>query len=639
MGLDIQAPRSQGPTVRPDNESEIAAAHNEKSEPQEGSTTEGNAQPTSNTVNSMKQAGTETKGSMKTSGRFLQQELANQLEKKTSPNEDRSGGLLKSPTSFGAGQAGSANPLAGSPVMQSWSGPAPTRFGNDVKRFAPAGQQGGTAAATKSANPDAAVETARKEAQVLMDRGIKSLKEGRYNEAIEAFQEGFRTYPDRAFILNEASTLLDAGRYSEAVLAYDRYLSDPDAPRADEARAAMERAKAKMGGSEATITGVAESRNQFEKGTLAFKGGRYQEALDAFEKADELNPLADFKYNQAAALEKLGRPYAAADRLQAYLDAKPGAKDTVQVTDRMNKLRAAADKAPITATGIAGGQEWMSRGNRLLFAHKYDEAVKAYDEGFRTYPDSKFILNKAAAQLDGGRYAEADLTYQRYLSDPNAPRADEAKAAQARARAHMGGHEANVTDGPEARRLFDAGTAAYKEGRYEEALAAFEGAYQHNPAPEFKYNQAAALEKLGRPYAAADRYSQYLAEKPNATDAQKVNKHIDKLRNEADKAPITAGGIAGGQEWMSRGNRLLSAHKYDEAVTAFQEGFRTYPDQKFILNEAAALLNGGRFAEADLAYQRYLSDPNAPRADEARAAQERARAHLGGKGSDRDGRC
>ena len=55
---------------------------------------------------------------------------------------------------------------------------------------------------------------------------------------------------------------------------------------------------------------------------------------------------------------------------------------------------------------------------------------------------SKFILNKAAALLDGGRYAEADLAYQTYLSDPNAPRADEAREAQQRARAHMGGREA-----------------------------------------------------------------------------------------------------------------------------------------------------------------------------------------------------
>ncbi len=426
MVMDIKPPMSQGPTVRPVDQNEIEAVHDKKSGEQEGSATAGNAQATSNTVQAMKQAGTEAKGSMKISENFLQQSLTSQLERKVTQNEDRSAGLLAWPKSLGTGQNSNATPLLGSPVMS-------------------AGTQSTASIAKFSSDPSA---TALKEAKVLMDQGNKLLNQGRYNEALEVFQEGFRTYPDRAFILNEASTLLDAGRYSEAVLAYERYLSDPNAPRADEAKAAMERAKAAMGGREATITGVVESKNQFEKGAAAFQAGRYQEALDAFDKAYELNPLAEFKFNQAASLEKLGRPYAAADRLQGYLDAKPGAKDKAEVTDRMNKLREAADKAPITATGLAGGQEWMARGNRLLFAKRYDEAVKAYEEGFRTYPDSKFILNKASALLDGGRYSEAVRAYERYLSDPNAPRADEARAAQQKARAHLGGREANIMPGP-----------------------------------------------------------------------------------------------------------------------------------------------------------------------------------------------
>jgi tetratricopeptide (TPR) repeat protein len=572
---------SQGPIVRTDDQVEIAADQAQKSAETEGNATAGTNQADPNTVRGMKQAGTEAKGSMKTNETFRQQQLSEQL--------------------------------AGRNVSQFSSSP---------------NMAGGT---NTAAPPDPKLEKARKEAQVWMDHGNKMLKEHRYNEALESFEEGFRTYPHPSFLLNKASTLLDAGRHSEAVQAYERYLSDPDAPRADEAKAAMERAKAAMGGREATATGVAESRTEFEKGAAAYKAGKYQEALDSFEKAYELNPLADFKFNQASALEKLGRPYAAADRLQEYLKAKPDAKDTVEVTERMNKMRETADKAPITATGREGGQEWMSRGNRLLHAHKYDEAVKAYDEGFRTYPSEKFILNKAAAQLDSGKYAEADLTYQRYLANPNAERADEAREAQQRARAKMGGREANVTDVPESKRLFEAGAIAYKEGRYKEALDNFEQAYEKNPLPEFKYNMGASLEKLGRPYAAADRYTQYAKEKPNASDAQKVSSHAEKIRNEADKAPITASGQAGGQEWMYRGNRLLSAKRYDEAVNAYEEGFRTYPDSKFLMNKGTALLDGGRYAEADLAYQTYLSDPNAERADEVRTAQERARAHMGGR--------
>ena len=203
-------------------------------------------------------------------------------------------------------------------------------------------------------------------------------------------------------------------------------------------------------------------------------------------------------------------------------------------------------------------------------ARRYNEAVKAYDEGFKMYPSEKFILNKAAALRDGGRHSEAVKEYERYLSDPNAPRADEARAA-------MESSKAEVAKG-ESRNEYDKGALAYKAGRYQEALDAFEKAYELNPLPEFKYNMGASLEKLGRPYAAAERYGEYAKEKPNAADAQKVNSHAEKLRTEADKAPITANGRAGGQEWMLRGNRLLSAHSYNEAVSAFDEGFRTYPD-------------------------------------------------------------
>ena len=154
--MDIKATTSRGAAVISDDQNEYA---DKMSVPQEGSTPNGNTQTSSNTVQSMRQAGTETKASMKTGEMFLQQQLAGQLR--------------------------------------------------NVPQFT-----AGTATATSS---DAGLEKARKEAQVWMDHGIKMLKEHRYNEALEAFEEGFRTYPHSAFLLNKASTLLDAGRYSEAV--------------------------------------------------------------------------------------------------------------------------------------------------------------------------------------------------------------------------------------------------------------------------------------------------------------------------------------------------------------------------------------------------------------------------------------
>ncbi|HSE40377.1 MAG TPA: tetratricopeptide repeat protein, partial [Acidobacteriota bacterium] len=434
--------------------------------------------------------------------------------------------------------------------------------------------------------------------QEWMLRGNRLLFAHKYDEAVKAYDEGFRTYPDSAFILNKAAALLDGGKYAEADLAYQRYLSDPNAPRADEAREAQQRARAHMGGREANVTDVPESKRLFEAGAIAYKEGRYQEALESFEKAYEHNPLPEFKYNQGAALEKLGRPYAAAERYSQYVKEKPNASDAQKVTSQIEKLRTEADKAPITASGQAGGQEWMFRGNRLLFAHKYDEAVKAFEEGFRTYPDRAFVLNKAAALLDGGRYAEADLAYQTYLSDPNAPRADEAREAQQRARAHMSGREATATGVAESQKLFEQGNDHYKAGRYHDAFQAFERAYAQNPLGALRYNQAAALDKLGKRELAAQRYEAYLAETPNAPDAAKVREHITKLRADALKASQNA---------FDRGQAAYQAGNFKEAAHAFAEAYEQKPFPQFLYNQAAAYEKAGDITRAVQNYQLYLS--------------------------------
>ena len=470
---------------------------------------------------------------------------------------------------------------------------------------------------------DPGMKHARKEAQALNDAGLKALKEHRYNEAIELFDQGFRIRPHPTFMLNKAAALFDSGRYAEAKLAYEQYLTYPDAPRADEARRQIERADAALGGQQVTAADVVEARKQLEQGQKAFAAGRYDEALAAFQEAYAHNPMPESKFYQASCFEKLGRPYAAADAYAEYVRIKPDAKDAAQLTRRVEQLRSDADKQPITQSGLAGGQEWMSRGLRLLRAHRYDEAVEAFRAGFRTYPSEKLILNEAAALLDSGRYAEAARAYERYLATPDAPRADEARAALEQAHAGM--------QTEQARDAFDAAQQAVLDKRYDDALKLFEKAYDLKPLPEFKYNQARCLEMLGRNYAAISRYGQYLAASPDAKDAGKVRGHLAELRVKADASPITASGEAGGYEWMTRGMRLSQQQKFNEAAAAFQEGFRTYPDRDFIRYEAKALLDAGRYADADLAYQTYLADPQAPHADTVRAEQREARSHLGGE--------
>jgi tetratricopeptide (TPR) repeat protein len=53
---------------------------------------------------------------------------------------------------------------------------------------------------------------------------------------------------------------------------------------------------------------------------------------------------------------------------------------------------------------------------------------------------------------------------------------------------------------------FDAGNRAFSEGRYEEALTAFQRADQLVPNPSVRFNMAVCLERLGRYDAAAQQY-------------------------------------------------------------------------------------------------------------------------------------
>lgn len=452
------------------------------------------------------------------------------------------------------------------------------------------------------------------EARQVMERGIKLLNQHRYADAIAAFEEGFRLHPDPAFLLNKAAALRDAGRYAEAVMAYENYLSDPQAPRADEAREAMESARSKLGGREPTMTGVVESEKLFTAGVRAYQAGRYDEALEAFEKAFELNPRADLKYNQAACLDKLGRRNAAADRYEAYVLFDPKAADTPKVLARVEKLRTEANTMPITQGGRAGAMEWMSRGNQLIREHRYNEAVAAFEEGFRTYPDAKFLLNKASALLDAGRYAEADLAYQVYLDGTDAPRADEARVAQQRARAQMGGREATYAGLEQAKTYFQQGTDHYKAGRYSDALKAFERVAQLNPRAEVFYNQAACLDKLGRREEAIAKYQQYLTMAPDASDAGKVKTRIGQLQEQM---------MTLAREAFDRGQAAFSKGNYRDAAIAFGEAYQHKALPQFLYNVATSLDKAGDTEQAVRAYQRYLAaSPDAADAGKVRTRIE-----------------
>ncbi|HYO72730.1 MAG TPA: tetratricopeptide repeat protein, partial [Archangium sp.] len=90
-----------------------------------------------------------------------------------------------------------------------------------------------------------------------------------------------------------------------------------------------------------------------------------------------------------------------------------------------------------------------------------------------------------------------------------------------------------------ARRHFERGTTLYQQGRYAEAAAAFEAAYQTLANGVVLYNLGQCYEKLGDLQRALGYYRDYLRTVPNAEDRPLVESLIARLekRYEEERRP------------------------------------------------------------------------------------------------------
>jgi tetratricopeptide (TPR) repeat protein len=82
----------------------------------------------------------------------------------------------------------------------------------------------------------------------------------------------------------------------------------------------------------------------------------------------------------------------------------------------------------------------------------------------------------------------------------------------------------------EARGLFEAGKAAYEDGRFEDALAYFERAYALSPRPGLQYNLGLAYDRLRRDAEALQAFETYLSEQPDPAREQEVQNRVRALR-------------------------------------------------------------------------------------------------------------
>src|SRR5438128_12647190 len=76
------------------------------------------------------------------------------------------------------------------------------------------------------------------------------------------------------------------------------------------------------------------------------------------------------------------------------------------------------------------------------------------------------------------------------------------------------------------RRRYATAQLLYAQGRWAEAMAEFEAAKAAFDRPEFDYNIATCLQKLGRPAAAAEAFMRFLQARPADAEADRIRENI-----------------------------------------------------------------------------------------------------------------
>lgn len=303
-----------------------------------------------------------------------------------------------------------------------------------------------------------------------------------------------------------------------------------------------------------TAPGMTGAAQWNERGAAHLKAGRFEQGLEAFAAAYELNPLSTFLYDQAECLERLGWTEDAAAMYERYLAEGPLMADVAKIRSRVRRLRGETvpegeddDAPPITAKGPAGARAWFDRGQAQYLAGRYTYAAASFRKAFELMRLASFIYNEGSALEKGGHAAAAANAYEHYLLvDPAAADAQEVMATIKRLRGQAPAVGPDSLMDPEedaaaapavtatgrtgAREWYDRGALAYQLGDFKRAYDCFVQAYDLNPHAYLVFNQASCLDQLGNADAAVQAYERYLALDPRARDRAAVRRRIKVLR-------------------------------------------------------------------------------------------------------------
>lgn len=92
-----------------------------------------------------------------------------------------------------------------------------------------------------------------------------------------------------------------------------------------------------------------EARALFNAGVAAYDAGRYEDALESFERAYQRSERPVLLYNIGQCYDRLRRDEEAVQAFERYLEAVPGAENRPQVEARLRALREAIARRSTTS--------------------------------------------------------------------------------------------------------------------------------------------------------------------------------------------------------------------------------------------------------------------------------------------------
>jgi tetratricopeptide (TPR) repeat protein len=248
------------------------------------------------------------------------------------------------------------------------------------------------------------------------------------------------------------------------------------------------------------------------KGVALTQQDKYDEAVQAYDRAVEINPqYADAWNNKGIALLLQGKYDEAVQAYDNAIEINPqfaqawnnkGVAFTQQ--DKYDEALQAYDQAIDTNPQFA--KAWNNKGLASYSQGKYDEAVQAYNQAIEINPQfAKAWNNKGLALLLQGKYDEAVQAFDRAIEiNPQFTQAWNNKGlasySQGKYDEAVQAYDRAIGINPQFAQVWNnKGLASYLQGKYGEALQAYDQAIEINPQfANAWYNKGIVLRELNR---------------------------------------------------------------------------------------------------------------------------------------------